>query len=265
MIKFIQKKGKKKAEKGKSKRVQTKNKRFRKMRDLTPEKQMRLISGTIRDQGKWDKAVSKLDHKLLKEALSTLNQGMKYMVSVKRPEPNTFKIVKQQTKYIALSFFKHLDETGFTKVFCKVAPLFEDFSFEKGYHLLLDDIQLFKNLGFPPHLWKAYCAYIDKHKQKFFLKIKKEGFRFMDLAPIVKAKMELKNDPIRKQSPFNWSCGIATGIGVVIGIANATAAVPSVGVSVASVIASGVGIGYSAGGGGDEDGNGGGTGSGSGG
>lgn len=256
MVKFIQNKGKKKAGKGKSKR---------KMGGLVPAKQMRSISRVIRDQGKWDKAVSKLDHGLLKEAFSTLNQGMKYMVSVKRPEPDTFKIVKQQTKYIAFSFFKHLDETGFTKVFCKVAPLFEDFSFEKGYHLLLDDIKLFKNLGFPPHLWRAYCAYIDKHKQKFFLKIKKEGFRFMDLAPIVKAKMELKNDPIRKQSPFNWSCGIATGIGVVIGIANATAAVPSVGVSVASIIASGVGIGYSAGGGGSPDGGNGGVGGGSGG
>ncbi len=257
MVKFIQNKGKKKVGKGKSKL---------KMKGLAPTKQIRLISGIIRDQGKWDKAVSKLDHELLKEALSTLNQGMKYMVSVKRPEPKTFKIVKQQINYIALSFFKHLDETGFTKAFCKVAPLFEDFSFEKGYHLLLDDIRVFKDLGFPPHLWRAYCAYIDKHKQKFFLKIKKKDFRFMDLAPIVKAKMELKNDPIRKQSPFNWSCGIATGVGVVIGIANATTAVPSVGLSVASVIAAGVGIGYSAGGGGENgDGNGGGSGSGSGG
>ena len=225
------------------------------MRDFTPEEQMGAISQKIHEQRIWDVALQKLDRELVIEASLTLEKGMKYMVSVEDPEPDILELVKQQMKYTGLSLFKHLDESGFTGLFCQVAPLFEDFSFGEGSYLLLDDIQLFKDLGFPPNLWKAYCAYIDEHKQKYFLKMKEgnPGFKFVDLAPIVKAKMELKNDPIRRQSPFNWSCAIATGLGVITVGVNLTAAVPTVGVSVASVIGGAVGIGYSAGGGGKKE------------
>jgi len=223
MTKFIQKKGKKKAGNGKSK----------KMGDLTPAKQIRIISQKLHDQKFRDMAISKLDNKLLKEMSFTLKKAVKYMLSVEDSETEAFEVARQQIKDTSLSLFKHLDESGCTRLFCQVAPLFKDFSFEKGSDLLLDDIRSLRELKFPPDFWKAYCVYTDKHKHKFFLKMKKrKGFKFMDLAPIVKKKMEIKNNPIRQYSQFEALAeSISVGASGFLMVVNALGLAGSLGVS----------------------------------
>ena len=180
------------------------------------------------------------DQQLCASYADTLVLLFRELTVQEHKNPAQFQALKHAYGCVAHGAMRYLDESGITQAVGAVAPLLSGFSFQANAPALAFESMFLNRMGIPFEKIKPFWAYVDQRKDAFIHRMCAPGFTLESLvdAAVTEYGTETGGEPWEHLSPGFWR----RMAGFAIGVANATAAVPTCGLAVASIVVGAVGV-----------------------